>query len=196
MKRLRDPVARQAQEQPGRTALIRGERTWSYAELDADTAQVAGALRNHGVRAGDRVALLLRGSPLHVLLIHALPRLGASAVLLDPRLTAAERHPLLALDKLSAVCDEAIFVESAVLDDFSPYRGGHGHGYPGGQLVMEFYPTNEYGANETNWWVPTGHCLAAMVHAAGFPRIEVQLLTDKPKELAHCRGFVQGYRPA
>jgi tRNA (mo5U34)-methyltransferase len=106
------------------------------------------------------------------------------------------RHPLLALDKLSAVCDEAIFVESAVLDDFSPYRGGYGHGYPGGQLVMEFYPTNEYAQNETNWWAPTGHCLAAMVHAAGFPRIEVQLLTDKPKELAHCRGFVQGYRRA
>ena len=106
------------------------------------------------------------------------------------------RHPLLALDKLSAVCDEAIFVESAILDDFSPYRGGMGHGYAGGQFVMEFYPTNEYGRNDTNWWVPTGHCLAAMVRAAGFPRVDAQKLAKEPKELPHCRGFVQGYKRA
>ena len=29
------------------------------------------------------------------------------------------RHPLLALDRLAAVCDQAIFVESAILDDYS-----------------------------------------------------------------------------
>ena len=104
------------------------------------------------------------------------------------------RYPLLALDRLAAICDEAIFVESAILDDFSPYRGGLGQGYPGGQIVMEFYPTDEYGGNATNWWVPTGHCLAQMVQAAGFPRVDAQKLTDKPGELPHCRGFVQGYR--
>ena len=36
------------------------------------------------------------------------------------------RHPLLALDRLAAVCDQAIFIESAILDDYSPYRGGIG----------------------------------------------------------------------
>ena len=53
------------------------------------------------------------------------------------------RHPLLALDRLSAVCDGEIRVESALLDDYSPYRGGLGHGYPDNQLVAEFYPNNE-----------------------------------------------------
>src|SRR5258708_3491084 len=38
------------------------------------------------------------------------------------------RHPLLALDKVAALCDREIYVESAILDDFSPYRGGLGHG--------------------------------------------------------------------
>ena len=33
------------------------------------------------------------------------------------------RHPLLALDRLAAVCDGEICVESAILDDYSPYRG-------------------------------------------------------------------------
>lgn len=97
MKQLPDPLSRHAREQPDRAALVHRERVWSYAELDADTARIAGALRRRGVRAGDRVALVLRGGPLHVLLIHALPRLGATAILLDPRLTAAELRPLLAL---------------------------------------------------------------------------------------------------
>src|SRR5688500_4257337 len=47
------------------------------------------------------------------------------------------RHPLLALDKLSAVCTSEIIIESAVLDDCSAYRG-LGQGYAG-QMVMEFY---------------------------------------------------------
>ena len=62
------------------------------------------------------------------------------------------RHHLLALDFISALCDGDIFVESAILDDFSPYRGGIGQGYPDDQMVMEFYPGEEYGDNMTNWW--------------------------------------------
>ncbi|CAG7633927.1 tRNA U34 carboxymethyltransferase [Paenibacillus solanacearum] len=102
------------------------------------------------------------------------------------------RHPLLALDKLSSVCQEEIFVESAISDDFSPYRGGLGQGYSGGQMVMEFYPNNEYGNNHTNWWAPTLQCMAYMVNAAGFKDVEGWKLIDNPKELPHCRGFVAG----
>jgi tRNA (mo5U34)-methyltransferase len=61
------------------------------------------------------------------------------------------RYPMLAIDRLAAICDRAIFMESAILDDFSPYRGGFGAGYPGGQMVMEFYPEDQYGGNNTNW---------------------------------------------
>ena len=64
--------------------------------------------------------------------------------------TCATRYPLLALDLLSEVCDERIYVESAILDDYSPYRGGIGQGYSGKQMLMEFYPNEEYGMNETN----------------------------------------------
>jgi tRNA (mo5U34)-methyltransferase len=102
------------------------------------------------------------------------------------------RHPLLALDKLSAVCDSEIFVESAVLDDYSPYRGGPGKGYSGGQMVMEFYPGSEYGSNATNWWAPTVHCLAHMLLAAGFKHAEGWKLTDTPQHLSQCRGFAHG----
>lgn len=102
------------------------------------------------------------------------------------------RHPLLALDKLGAVCGEEIYVESAILDDFSPYRGGLGHGYPENQMVMEFYPRDEYGHNVTNWWVPTLACMGNMVGSAGFPRVKAWRLVKDPPDVAYCRGFVRG----
>jgi tRNA (mo5U34)-methyltransferase len=104
------------------------------------------------------------------------------------------RYPLLALDRMSAVCTGELYVESAILDDYSPYRGGLGHGYPGGQMVMEFYPENQYGSNATNWWVPSLHCLAHMVRAAGFERVQGWKLTASPSSLAECRGFACAYK--
>jgi len=104
------------------------------------------------------------------------------------------RHPLLALDRLAAVCDEEIIVESAILDDYSPYRGGLGQGYPDGQMVMEFYPESQYGNNDTNYWAPTLHCLGHMVRSAGFDRVDGGKLVDKPDRVPYCRGFVTGRR--
>jgi tRNA (mo5U34)-methyltransferase len=107
------------------------------------------------------------------------------------------RHPLLALDCLASLCDESLHLESAILDDFSPYRGGLDRGYPGSQMVMEFYPDDQYGKNHTNWWVPTMHCLGHMVRSAGFQHVDGWKLIGKtPTQLGHCRGFVRGNRPA
>ncbi|WP_254508122.1 DUF1698 domain-containing protein [Anatilimnocola floriformis] len=104
------------------------------------------------------------------------------------------RHPLLALDRLAAVCNEEIFLESAILDDFSPYRGGIGKGYSNNDVVMEFYPGNEYGNNTTNWWCPTLSCLAALLNAAGFNNVRTWKLVGAPKRLPDCRGFANGKR--
>lgn len=105
------------------------------------------------------------------------------------------RHPLVALDKLASVCAPGgeIYVETAILDDFSPYRGGLGHGYPN-QMVMEFYPDKQYGNNATNWWCPTLHCLGHMLRAAGFVDVEGWKLTNSPDHVARCRGFAKGRR--
>jgi hypothetical protein len=104
------------------------------------------------------------------------------------------RHPLFALDLMNLICDGEIYVESAILDDFSPYNGGLGHGYPGRQMVAEFYPATEYGGNFTNWWVPTLACMGHMVVSAGWPSVEVWKLADHPTQLPHCRGFARGRR--
>jgi tRNA (mo5U34)-methyltransferase len=102
------------------------------------------------------------------------------------------RHPLLALDRLAAVCDADIFVESAVCDEYSPHRGGIGFGYPGEQMVAEFYPGKEYGNNETNWWCPTVACMCGMVKAAGFPTVRGWKYSHQPKTVVECRGFAHG----
>jgi tRNA (mo5U34)-methyltransferase len=104
------------------------------------------------------------------------------------------RHPLLALDRISAVCKQDIYIESAILDDYSPYRGGFGYGYSGQQMVMEFYPDKQYGNNITNWWVPTLVCLLSMAYAAGFKNVEGWKLTENPTHISLCRGFVKGIK--
>jgi tRNA (mo5U34)-methyltransferase len=103
------------------------------------------------------------------------------------------RYPLLALDKLSAVCKHSLFVESAILDDYSPYRGGFEKGYQA-QMVMEFYPNREYNSNGKNWWVPSMLVLANMVYAAGFSDVDFWKLADKPQDIAMCRGFIKAKR--
>lgn len=102
------------------------------------------------------------------------------------------RHPLLALDKLAGICDGQIFVETSILDDFSAYKGGGPH-YARGDVVMEFYPNNEYGSNATNWWNPTLECMMRMIFAAGFTRdLRSWKLTESPANLTLCRGYVTG----
>ena len=105
------------------------------------------------------------------------------------------RHPLLGLDRLSSVCHGEIFVESQICDDYSAYRG-LGQGYPGRQMVAEFFPTQELADNPTNWWSPNLYCLAGWLYAAGFSRdIRVWKLLDQPSHLGHCRGFAHAAKP-
>lgn len=102
------------------------------------------------------------------------------------------RYPLLALDIIAAICEERLYLESAILDDFSPFQGGLGKGYAGSQMIMEFYPGDQYGNNESNWWCPTLYCLLNLVSASGFKDVEGWKLTEKPISLPLCRGFVMG----
>lgn len=73
-----------------RSALVFfGART-SYTELGRQVARMAGALRSLGVRAGDRVALVLPNCPQHVVAYYAALRLGAVVVEHNPLYTEQE----------------------------------------------------------------------------------------------------------
>ncbi|AIY00383.1 fatty-acid-CoA ligase [Arthrobacter sp. PAMC 25486] len=69
-----------------------GRRT-SYRELGEQVARAAEGLRKLGVRAGDRVALILPNCPQHVVAFYAVLRLGAVVVEHNPLYTSRElRH--------------------------------------------------------------------------------------------------------
>src|SRR5512141_1016867 len=66
-----------------------GRRT-SYTELGEQVDRAAEGLRRLGVRAGDRVALVLPNCPQHVVAFYAVLRLGAIVVEHNPLYTAEE----------------------------------------------------------------------------------------------------------
>lgn len=85
-----DWLKSRVQASPSQTALLMGDRQWSYAELNRLVNGCCVRLAALGVQPGDFVAVLLPNSPLYVCLIHALARLGAVLVPLNTRLTLAE----------------------------------------------------------------------------------------------------------
>src|SRR5579871_7020614 len=70
---------------PEGLALICGEETLTYAELDTLVAHVAGGLRARGVEKGDRVAMVIANSIEFVVVMFAIARLGAVSVPLNIR---------------------------------------------------------------------------------------------------------------
>jgi O-succinylbenzoic acid--CoA ligase len=83
-----------AQAVPEHVALIAGEESVTYGELDRRAGVAARRLAGLGVGSGDRVALVLEPSAEYVVLLHALVKLGAVAAPLDPRLTGSELEQL------------------------------------------------------------------------------------------------------
>lgn len=100
------------------------------------------------------------------------------------------QNPLLALQRCRILCRESIHIETAILDGcssaYNPNRG-----YDGSECCAEFYPNDEYGMNNSNWHVGTLRYWCALVEAAGFKNIESWRLTDEPKSVAECRGFIR-----
>ncbi|MBR9979239.1 MAG: o-succinylbenzoate--CoA ligase [Bacteroidetes bacterium] len=92
------PLAMHASDIPDRTALIQGDRRWSWGELYTEAGAIATVLQtDYGIKAGAIVATIAENDASHVFLLHALFLLGAIAAPLNIRLTAVEREHQLAL---------------------------------------------------------------------------------------------------
>lgn len=89
-------LQRAAQRWPDRIALDFLGATTTYARTDAAVRRAMSVLHDLGVRRGDRVALVLPNSPTHLVAHHAVLRLGAIVVELNPTYTADELAHLLA----------------------------------------------------------------------------------------------------
>ncbi|WP_156094992.1 non-ribosomal peptide synthetase, partial [Nocardia lijiangensis] len=82
---------------PGAVAVVSGERTVSYAELDAWSNRLARQLIGWGVGPGDQVALAMARSVEFVVGIWAVTKAGAAFVPVDPR-NPADRVALMVAD--------------------------------------------------------------------------------------------------
>ncbi|HEY0370519.1 MAG TPA: AMP-binding protein [Thermoanaerobaculia bacterium] len=89
-KTLVDFVMQHALQRPSTPALIFKGRPFSWRDLDAQSDALAGALQREGVKAGDRVALLLPNCPQFVVAEVAIWKLGAIVTPENPIYTDEE----------------------------------------------------------------------------------------------------------
>jgi len=85
-------LAQRAQTCPDRTGLITAGRSLTYAELESEANAAARRLAARGARRDATVVLTLPAGADHVILLHALMKVGAVAQSLGARLGAAERE--------------------------------------------------------------------------------------------------------
>jgi amino acid adenylation domain-containing protein len=77
-----------AHKRPEHVALVDGERTLSYAELDARSDQLAARLVARGIRPGDRVGLYLPKSLESIVALFGILKAGGVYVPVDPKAPA------------------------------------------------------------------------------------------------------------
>ncbi len=90
MTNLADTLISSTAAGPDRAAVRLGEQVLSYRDLDNASARAAAWLARRGVRAGDRVCLMLPNMPDFVSLYYGILRAGAIVVPMNPLLKARE----------------------------------------------------------------------------------------------------------
>ena len=85
-------LAQRAETCPDRAALIAGGREMDYETLEAEAVSAARRLAGKGVRRGSVVGITMPAGIEFAVALHALMKLGAVAVPLDPRLGGEERR--------------------------------------------------------------------------------------------------------
>ncbi|MBL1080339.1 AMP-binding protein, partial [Nocardia sp. 2] len=125
--------AQQVERTPDAVAVLFGDRSWTYRELDEASGRLAGALIQAGVRSGDRVGLLLPRSDVAIAAVTAVLQIGAAYVPLDAahpderlRFVLADSAPVAvltttrALDQVTALLGSAGLTGVVVLDVADP----------------------------------------------------------------------------
>jgi o-succinylbenzoate---CoA ligase len=99
-------LAQRSQSCPDRTALVADGAEVTYAELEAESTWVARRLAAQGVRRGSTVALTMRARREQVVLVHALMKLGAVLLPLNPSMTEAERAAVISQEEPAVDLDD------------------------------------------------------------------------------------------
>jgi long-chain acyl-CoA synthetase len=95
IRSLGDITRTHAAERPDHLALVYQDRTWDYAELDAEANRVANALLAAGVGPQDRVAFLDKNSPEYFTFLFGAGKVNAVTVAVNWRLAPPEMEYIL-----------------------------------------------------------------------------------------------------
>ena len=123
-------LERSAIAYPNKTAILHGDRQFTYREMSSAAGQTASALRASGIEPGERVAYLCPNIPEMLIAHFAVPLLGAVLVAINTRLSPEEIRYILdhsgskilvgdteLLGPLAPIIDELKTVEEVVSID-------------------------------------------------------------------------------
>src|ERR1700722_4651871 len=96
---------------PHSVALVCGDESVTYTELDGLVGKVAAGLKALGVEKGDRVAMVIGNSIEFVVVMFAVARLGAISVPLNIRHQLAENRDIIDDCKAKVVVHESDLIE-------------------------------------------------------------------------------------
>lgn len=103
-------LRRSAQRYPGKPALIFGDESWTFAELDRLADEIAGGLLGAGIASGDRVAIVARNSNVFLAIRFAVARIAAVLVPVNVMLAPSDIAYILAHSEAMLVFADAEFV--------------------------------------------------------------------------------------
>ncbi|MFS0654454.1 o-succinylbenzoate--CoA ligase [Bacillus sp. 179-C3.3 HS] len=97
---------------PDRVALIYGDKEWTFRELAIEVERLAIRLSHASLKKGQTVALLMHNHPQMVMFVHACFLIGVKIVLLNNKLTDAERQYQLEDAGAVALLTEPMFAKA------------------------------------------------------------------------------------
>ncbi len=109
--------ANQVARTPELVALVCGQRSWTYRELDEAANRLAHLLVDHGAGPGQYVALLFPRSPEAIVALLAVLKSGAAYLPIDPAMPAA---------RIEFLLRDATAIAVLTTKDLRPQLDGHG----------------------------------------------------------------------
>ncbi|MFW6150718.1 MAG: class I adenylate-forming enzyme family protein [Chloroflexota bacterium] len=112
-------LERTAREMPDKAALVFGDESISYGELDEKANRIANTLRSMGVEKGSHVALLISYNPQWLINYFGIVKAGARSIILNSMLKAPEYDLLLRDSDSEVLITERAFTQmlASVLPD-------------------------------------------------------------------------------
>lgn len=116
---LLKPILSHASRMPNQKALVFGDYTYTYKELNDEINRYSNGFIKQGLKKGDKVSLFLKNSHWFVICAYAVMKAGGVIVPINFRLTAKELHYIVNQSDSIAVItdgDQTELVKSAIAD--------------------------------------------------------------------------------